>query len=204
MTPEDLRAAVPRADKTARLPWGKCSDYGAVDAARSGNPSIFHFREVASAGTEADQWSILAVDWHTPPYLRRIGSGPWFVKASARPTPDSIRIDSLYRLSNDETEKGTTQVRLRLYQVGCNATISRKILATMPEFPALTVPSSFEGILQVGVEASDSHGQGAEYFSNPLVIGAASLPRYCERALSRTTAILPSAMLQNDQTKANP
>jgi hypothetical protein len=202
--PEDLRAAVPRADKAARLPMGECSDYGAVELARSGKPSIFHFREVASAIKDADQWSILAVDWHTPPYLHRIGAGPWFVKASARPTPDSIHIDALYRLSEDEADKGAAQVRLRLYQVGCSATISRKLLATMPEFPELTVPSSFEGILQVGVEASDSPGQGAEYFSKPLVIGAAPLPRYCERALSRKTAILPSEMLQTDQPKATP
>lgn len=204
MTPEDLRAAVPRVDKAARLPWGKCSDYGAVDAARSGNPSIFHFREVASAGTDADQWSILAVDWHTPPSLQRVGTGPWFVKASAIPMPDSIHIDAVYRLSNDETEKGATQARLHLYQVGCSATISRTLLATTLDSASVTVPSSFQGILQVGVEASDSHGRGAEYFSNPVVIGGAvPMPRYCERALSRTVAILPSAML-DDQKKANP
>jgi hypothetical protein len=201
--PEDLRAAVPRADKAARLPMGECSDYGAVELARSGKPSIFHFREVASAAKEKDQWSILAVDWHTPPYLHRIGAGPWFVKASATPTPDSIRIDALYRLSNDDADKGAVQVRLRLYQVGCNATISRRVFATTMGSPSLSLPSSFEGVVQLGVKPSDSHGQGAEFLSNPVVVGAARLPRYCERALSREAVILPSAML-DDQKKANP
>ncbi|MBV9579630.1 MAG: hypothetical protein JO057_13665 [Chloroflexi bacterium] len=167
---QNLSTTVRRLDGIAQ---GGCGQLGVVRLAGKDVP-FPHDAVVATDDSGRDGWTIVRLDWNYPPYLAPLPASP------DQPTDTYIRPDithdatgwSVKPIYNAVQQSGQLQQppQLRLFVVG-NTTC---LLSTTSDPSGFILPASFSSLVVMSVTPRTASAVGAEMFSQPFFVGAAS------------------------------
>ncbi|MBV9597050.1 MAG: hypothetical protein JOZ87_09300 [Chloroflexi bacterium] len=150
-----------------------CSRLGLVTLA--GKDQVFpHERVVATDPTGRNGWQILRLDWTYPAYLARVQGLPGQAD-DTRVRVSVNRDDATWVVQPDyewrqQEDLPQAPARLRLYATG----LDECLIAETNDASSFVLPISFSNLVRVSVTPRTSNTAGAEYFSEPFVIGEAT------------------------------